>query len=396
MTGTARIPSLRVWQALWFALTLASITVFVLGVPAQYIRLSNPPAAVLRSVTRSGLSLEFYVDYLTVSAALFGLLFLSLGILIAYRRFHDPMGLMTSAFLALWAGGSPPISQPLGVVFPQFAIVANSMQFLMTLGLALFLFVFPDGHVFPRWAARPLLAASAITIAFFLLTGATQNSNAQLLTLVLSILALASQWYRYRRLSTPLQQQQTKWVLIGLSFAIAIEIPFIFFNFPTIGIAGTAYDLSSTTVLSLAFGALPVTIAIAILRYKLWEIDTLINRALVYGSLTVSLAGLYIGGVVGVEAALRTVTGQTSQLAVAVVTLAVAALFNPWRRSLQTFIDRRFYRHKYDAARTLAMFQTRLRDEVDLDQLTADLVAVVENTVQPASVALWLPSRARP
>jgi small basic protein len=106
--------------------------------------------------------------------------------------------------------------------------------------------------------------------------------------------------------------------------------------------------------------------------------------------LTVSLAALYIGGVVGLEAVFHAITGQRSELVIAAVTLAVAALFNPWRHQLQRFIDRRFYRHKYDAARVLSAFTTHLRDEVDLDELSDDLMTVVQETVQPATVSLWI------
>jgi hypothetical protein len=132
------------------------------------------------------------------------------------------------------------------------------------------------------------------------------------------------------------------------------------------------------------------------MRYHLYDIDVVINRALVYGSLTISLAALYLLGVVGLQALFRTVTGQSSDLAIAIVTLAIAALFNPWRRRLQSFIDQRFYRRKYDAARILAVFNSRLRDEVDLRRLESDILTVVGETVHPDRAALWLPEESRP
>jgi hypothetical protein len=134
----------------------------------------------------------------------------------------------------------------------------------------------------------------------------------------------------------------------------------------------------------------PVAIGFAVLKYRLYDIDILINRALVYGSLTVLLASAYVGGVVGLQAVLRGLSGQESTLAVVASTLAIAALFSPLRRRVQAFVDRRFYRRKYDAAKTLAAFGSRLREETDLDALRDDVVGVARDTMQPEHVSMWL------
>ena len=164
--------------------------------------------------------------------------------------------------------------------------------------------------------------------------------------------------------------------------------------FPALRQSGAAtmlYRLGGVTSLIVAVSLLPLAIGVSIFRYRLYDIDIIINRTLVYGAVTVMLALIYVGSVVLLQQLFRTLVGQgNNQLAVVASTLAVAALFQPLRRRSQAIVDRRFYRRKYDAARTLQTFSARIRDEVDLDTLTGDLLAVVEETMQPAHVSLWL------
>ena len=140
----------------------------------------------------------------------------------------------------------------------------------------------------------------------------------------------------------------------------------------------------------MGFAGLYIAVGVAILRHHLYAIDVVINRTLVYGSLTAMLVLFYVGGVVSLQYAIRTLTGQGSQIAIVASTLAIAALFNPLRRGIQSFIDRRFYRRKYDARKTLEVFSSKLRDETDLDTLNSELVGVVRDTMQPAHVSMWL------
>jgi hypothetical protein len=189
---------------------------------------------------------------------------------------------------------------------------------------------------------------------------------------------------RLRR-SRGVERQQLKWIAAAAAVL------------PLASAAGVfSYYLEHETVggLLATFSFVPILFAAgyAVLRYRLYDIDILINRTLVYGSLTIMLALVYFGGVAGLQRLLAPITGQDSQLAIVASTLAIAALFNPLRRRVQGLVDRRFYRREYDAAKTLKRFGVRLRDETDLDTLSDDLVSVVEETVQPAHVSLWLRS----
>jgi uncharacterized membrane protein YcgQ (UPF0703/DUF1980 family) len=162
------------------------------------------------------------------------------------------------------------------------------------------------------------------------------------------------------------------------------------FLFDTVTIAPWQYFPYLLYVTGFALLVVPVCTYIAILRYRLYDIDVVINRTLVYGALTATLVAVYVGSVVSLQGALRALFGQESQLAVVASTLAVAAVFSPLRRRIQAFVDHRFYRRKYDTARTMTQFSSKLRDETDPDALKKDLVGVVRETMQPAHVSLWL------
>jgi hypothetical protein len=175
-------------------------------------------------------------------------------------------------------------------------------------------------------------------------------------------------------------------------YAIAMIASFVFPE-ESWTTAGSVWWLNLLTYAVLSsFTLVPIAVGIAVLRYRLYDIDILINRALVYGALTAILAAIYFGGVTATQALFRTLTGQEQlpQLVVVASTLVIAALFNPLRLRIQSFIDRRFYRRKYDARRTLEAFSAKLRDETDLEALNAELVGVVSETMQPAHVSLWL------
>src|SRR5215216_6648622 len=206
---------------------------------------------------------------------------------------------------------------------------------------------------------------------------------------LLTIAAALAVFMRLRR-AVGVERQQIKW----FAYAAVATVSATILAYIIPGVIDTPLWFEQVGfALNIAFiPAIPVSIGIAILRYRLYNIDLLINRTLVYGSLTAALVMVYLGGVATTEAIFRALTGQEKQpqLAIVVSTLVIAALFNPLRRRIQSFIDRRFYRRKYDARKTLEAFSSTLRDETDLGALSDDLVGVVRETMQPAHVSLWL------
>jgi hypothetical protein len=202
----------------------------------------------------------------------------------------------------------------------------------------------------------------------------------------LALVAMSSLVVRLRR-SRGVERQQVKWFAYAVG-VLAISAILAYVVSEAMGIRWLGWISSMLVIVGVV--GLPVAVGIAILRYRLYNIDLIINRTLVYGALTVLLVAVYVGSIVVFEGLLRALTGQGSQLAIVASTLAVAALFNPLRYRIQSFIDRRFYRRKYDARKTLEAFSAKLKDKTDLQELNNDLVGVVMETMQPAHISLWL------
>jgi hypothetical protein len=203
--------------------------------------------------------------------------------------------------------------------------------------------------------------------------------------LLAGLLAVISLFVRFRRARGD-ERQQIKW----FAFAAAVTFTWILVFEQLLSAEGGVLEAVAAVSSLVLVPSIPVATGIAIFRYRLFDIDRIVNRALVYAVLTVSMILVYLGGVISLQYAFRALTGGNSQLAVVASTLAIAALFGPLRRRIQGTIDRQFYRKKYDAAKTLAQFSSRLRDETDLDRLGDEMVSVVRETMQPAYVSLWL------
>src|SRR5215216_6267461 len=396
--------------ASWLAWSLASLCV------AMFLA-----SVVLHVLTRSSQEATSAGD--TLSELLIFVTFLAfpiVGALIASRHPKNPVGWICLAVGLFWMliflGDSIPGSGPYPVTIDALT-QAIWIPPVGLLGIYLIL-LFPDGKL-PSRRWRPLawlsgvvmvLASLGITFAPGPLEGHPGVRNPFglegappwvatagifiLLLLPLCMLASAlSLMLRYRR-SGGEEREQIKWIafaasVVGLLYLITM-LSSLTFSGPW-GAAGTPLWLGLLQQASLvSFTAVPITVGFAVLKYRLYEIDILINRTLVYGSLTATLVVLYFGGIVVLQGVFVALTGEKSTLAIVASTLLIAALFNPLRRRIQSFIDRRFYRNKYDARKTLEGFSARLRDQTDLGTLRDDLTSVVREAMQPAYVSLWL------
>jgi hypothetical protein len=359
---------------------------------------------------------SFFRDMLVLALLL--LAFSTVGALVASRRPGNPIGWLFCAGAIVWMLGelalqyavyaliTAPGALPGGAWMVWYGTWARGMGWFLI--VAFLLLLFPTGRLpSPRW--RPVLWGAMGYIGVFTLviwlspvlpdTRLAFVSNplgleieivsvlVELLYVTIPLLLVAGGMaviVRFHR-SRGDERQQLKW------FAYAVGVMVVMFAlWFSLEVAGVLAIGSLTFVVPLT--GLPVAAGVAILKYRLYDIDIVINRTLVYGSLTLMLLAVYFGGVATAQAIFRSLTGQAGQpqLAVVASTLAIAALFNPLRHRIQTFIDRRFYRRKYDARKTLEAFSVKLREEANLEALNDDLVGVVRETMQPAHVSLWL------
>jgi hypothetical protein len=367
---------------------------------------------------------------LTVGDLLGGVIFLIfplVGALIASRRPRNAIGwiLLAEGLLWMFLGmtdyyGLYGVARPGSVPFPVGVAAVNNFMWVPAVGLlGTYVFLlFPDGRLpSRRWRPLAWLSGTVIVLVSVLVgltPGGLQNLGGirnpyalegypwleTVAYVVLPLLPLCmlasviSLVMRYRR-SRGEERQQIKWIVfaasfVGLLYLIAMVCAFIFPSGAWFQAGSPLWlDLLGYAALS-SFTLVPIAIGFAVLRYRLYDIDRIINRTLVYGALTVTLVAVYVGSVLSIQYALRGLTGSESQLAIVASTLLIAALFNPLRRRVQNFIDHSFYRRKYDAGRTLEVFSAKLRDERDIDTLNSELLSTVRETMQPEHVSLWL------
>jgi hypothetical protein len=391
----------RLVQVLWFALALVALGVIMASLPGYWKGIveggffqETPTTSVLI------LTMDLIADLTSMFAVVVSFL---LAVLLFWRKAYDVMALSLSFFLLAY---SFVVAGPIEVLVDIYGlpndIVDISTTFLLTVPLMAFAFLFPNGRFVPGWTRWVLVAA----IIAFLLLFTTPNEQwftassfvpifVTVIFTIIQILGIYAQVYRYRNVSSYSEKQQTKWVLFGfwLFLSSLILAAVMAELIPTDSLSGESravWASLNTIIWWLSFCILPVTIFIAIQRQSLWDIDLIIRKTLVYGAITLLLALMYFGSVVLLQQAFRALTGQDSPVAIVISTLVIAALFNPLRMRVQETIDRRFYRRKYDAQHALAEFAATARDEVELEQLTQQLLSVVQESMQPEHVNLWL------
>ena len=324
-----------------------------------------------------------------------GVIFCSVGAVIFIRKRDDWFSLFISLWMVMFGTITSSQMNAAAWWYPPLANIIFQIGGLPCPTLFLLFYLFPDGHFSPRWTRWVGLVIVLDFLAVVVLYGNSTPPPILILVFLIAIaIGVASQVYRYRRVSTIIQRQQTKWVVLALLFLfvalILTTIPMIFpaWNNPG-GPLAVLWPISSVLA-QLAFLLVPLSIGLAILRFRLWDVDFLIRRTLVYSALTGTLLVVYVFAVLLLQALVGRVSGSLPGIAIVASTLLIAAMFTPLRRRIQRDIDRRFYRRKYDAQQTVAGFATSVRDEVELEPMTAQLLGVVEDTLHPESVSLWM------
>lgn len=389
-------------RVLWVALAAMQLLSFASTVPG-YFALANHPCAFNCALTARestvlsdiGVAPQTYVLILLALKTLGGGVAAIMAALLFVRRSNDWMALLaayviliipTSALLDLGPSVTTSV-QATAFELPFAADIAlGTTQSAAIIGLFL---LFPGGRFAPRWMWL-LLAGFLIYSTIYSVWPAAQGALA-FGWLVFFACLIANIVYRYWHVSSPRERQQTKWVISG--FVVFMFMSMMFWLPPFTPLGGTIYAPLSHIAYTLCLIVMPFTFFIAIQRYRLYDIDTIIRRTLIYGAVSVILAATYTVVVSGMQFLLQRVGGQwvsASQPTIVVTTLVIAVLFLPLRRHMQQLVDQRFYRRRYDAERTVARFGAALRNHVELDQLTAELTGVVDDTMRPAHVSLWL------
>ncbi|HYN89679.1 MAG TPA: hypothetical protein VER55_14190 [Ardenticatenaceae bacterium] len=399
-------------RAAWAAVALFILVPMVVSWPLYYSLLRTVcetcaiTPGVVQTLDGMGVSLGVWRLWNLASQVFVGVGWSLMGLLIFALRSDDRRALLISVLLLFVGPGFGGLPNDFAQARPEWLLLRATYLFLSGLGLTTLICLFPNGRLAPRWSLWLIVYTNVLSFSNAFFPDSPLNfANWPIWLTLLGFFGpflatlVTVPIYRYRRVFTPTERQQAKWAMFGFIVAaagIALTLVTSATVLPCGQEAAAAGRLLVYCDVTQGVGyfvspmMIPLFIGIAILRGRLWDIDLIIRRTLIYGALTAALALVYFGGVVLLQALFRALTGPGDDLAIIISTLGIAALFSPLRRRIQAFIDRRFYRRKYDAEQVLTTFASTLRDEVDLDRLRSALVTVVEETMQPAHVSLWL------
>lgn len=398
-------------RILVFTAMAATVGLFVLALPDNLTSLAIPCTTPVNQAVRSLFFTQCLIESAQVAPlARLGItphtlapvaiafsclaLFLAEGAaaVLLWRRSNDWIALLVALTFILAPMDLTPVLNLLQARTGVLQAPAGLLSAAGSLAILLLLVLFPSGRFVPSWLWIPSLLLVLTQIPA--LEAFLPLEIGELLFAGLLVCIGASQIYRYRWDSTPVQRQQTKWVMYGFILLIGVNqlfwLPYVLI--PTLHQPDSLYSLLAYPDDFFMLSVVVVTFSIAVLRHRLWDIDALINKTLVYGALTGILGALYACLVLGLQALLRTIMGQAGQEPIALVISTLVAFFiaQPLRKRIQMLIDRRFYRQKYDAEKALAAFTTALRNEVALSHMHEQLLAVVQETMQPTSLSLWV------
>jgi len=409
--SASSFPWLAIARWATFLWLTASLFIMVFSLPAKYQSLQEfSPASNTQSAFAGWTSEQvqagiagFGLPSSVIAGALFSasliclLCFWGVAYLIFWQKSGTWTGLLASFLLLSTGPGFSGLLLSQSQI-PEWARSFYSISAVVTWPTFFVMFyLFPNGSVFPRFA-RYLVSLPYLLflVARIFPENWLVNSILPVVLIIFALGGLVSQIFRYRRVSTPDERLQTKWILFALviTFSVSLLGPFLL-ALNRAWVVGTParfwYDFINNGLVSvLAPALLPLALGISILRHHLWNIDVIIRRTLIFGILTAILALVYFGSVILLQQIFRVLTGQTSPAVVVISTLVIAALFTPLRRRIQTTIDRRFFRSQYNAEHALARFSQNLREWVDLPSIESDLVGVVTETIQPTQVSLWI------
>ncbi len=390
-------------RVVWFIVVALALLVFIFSLPVYIAQLygvctvnacgtGQLTPQIVETLRNLGFSIGEYVTINVVLAFVQAFVWFIVGGVLFWRKSNDWMAILVALMMVL-LGTSVALNTVAGS-YSLWQFPSRLIDFLAYLLLILVILLFPNGRFVPRWTWLLIIVFIPVEwfYDFFPNSPLTNGiwSNLTWIGIVIGIMAI--QIYRYIRVSNLVQRQQTKWIVFAIIIGLLVEAVFtlVAVFFLSLSQPGSLYWLLYNNISTYALLLIPLSLFIAILRYRLWDIDNLINRALVYGILTFLLALVYFGLIFALQYLLRGIFSQTNDVVIVISTLMIAALFQPLRKRIQKIIDLRFYRRKYDAVKTLEAFSATLRNEVDLDQLSEHLVAVVQETMQPTHVSLWL------